>query len=342
MQTSYLDLYKILDIEKWQRLQDSLAQSTKLAIITVDYKGIPVTTHSCPRSFCQYVRKQPELLQYCFKCDSRGGLDAVRLNAPYIYLCHCNILDLAVPIMIDGKYIGAVMAGEVRLPPEEENRLEKILISTKALFTNDDLVQMYRDIPMATYAEVQQSANMLFEVSNYIVEEAINKNMILEMYSNLVENVEFREKSDFIAGYSQNNNQNVKKAVDSAITNAYIKSDNSAICKNPVLRPAFDYIYENKGGSVMQKQMANLCHISASHFSRLFVKEVGEGFSTFYSRLKVQWSKQLLEQTDLSIAQISERFGFTDSSYYIKIFRKYESITPAVYRKYYQDTRIME
>lgn len=195
MQTSYLDIRKILDIEKWQQLQNSIALSTKLAIITVDYKGVSVTRHSYPCSFCKYVRDQPELLNYCFKCDSRGGLEAARLNAPYIYLCHCNIIDLAVPIVIDGKYIGAVMAGEVRLPPDEENCLEKILISpTKALFENREVMRMYNDIPMAKFKDVEQCARMLFEISNYIVEEANKKNMILEMCSNLAGNKNLTNK----------------------------------------------------------------------------------------------------------------------------------------------------
>ena len=336
LKSGFMDLENILDIQKWQTLQDSLALVTKMAIITVDYKGIPITTHSHPCRFCQFVRSDPELLQYCYKCDSRGGLEAVRLNAPYIYLCHCNIIDIAIPIMIDGKYIGALMAGEVRLPKNEEAKLEKILISpSKNIFKNKEAARMYKDIPMSTYAEVRQCADMLFSMSNYIVEEAINKNHILEMYGNIANiNVSGESDSNNPSGLRQ-----IRKALGDAVTNAYIKttSENRMICKNRVLRPAFEYIYENKGKSISQKQMADICHISASHFSRLFAREVGEGFSTFLSRLKVQWSKQLLEKTDLSITQISEELGFSDSGYFIKIFRKYENITPAVYRSYYLD-----
>ena len=38
----------------------------------------------------------------------------VRSNEPYIYLCHYNIVDVAVPIIIDGRYMGAIMAGTVK------------------------------------------------------------------------------------------------------------------------------------------------------------------------------------------------------------------------------------
>ena len=38
-----VELKNILDLEKWEKLQESLALSTRLAIILVDYKGRPVT-----------------------------------------------------------------------------------------------------------------------------------------------------------------------------------------------------------------------------------------------------------------------------------------------------------
>ncbi|MDO7203718.1 PocR ligand-binding domain-containing protein [Paraclostridium bifermentans] len=33
------------------------------------------------------------------------------MNKPYIYLCHYNIVDVAIPIIVDEKYIGAIMTG---------------------------------------------------------------------------------------------------------------------------------------------------------------------------------------------------------------------------------------
>ena len=343
MQTSNLNLNRILDVQKWQTVQDSIALVTKIATITVDYKGIPITKHSSPCSFCQFVRSQPELREYCFKCDSRGGLEAVRINAPYIYLCHCGIVDLAIPIMIDEKYIGAIMMGEIRLPKDEEDNLERILVSPlKKLLAADDVMQMYNEIPRTSLIEVQQIAKMVFDMSNYIVTEAINKNLILDMYGEIASLSHTDDQRKIADGYLFDNIQHVKKALGSAITNAYVKSDIRSICKNPVLRPAFDYIYRNKGEDITQKQMADICFISTSHFSRLFAKEVGEGFSSFISRLKVQWSKQLLEKTGLPITQISEELGFNDSSYFIKTFKKYENVTPAIYRKYYRETEDLE
>jgi len=330
MRTNYMKLNRILDLKKWQILQDSLAQVTKLAIITVDHKGIPITAHSSPRPFCKYVRSDTRLEKFCHKCDSRAGLEAVRTNAPYIYLCHCKIVDLAIPIAIDDKYAGAIMAGQVRLPEGEDNTvLEQILVSPATdSFFSAEVQDMYEAIPILPYEEINRAACMLFDLCHYIVEEAMNKNLILEMYERILPH------SD---GYSLDNLEQVKRELGNAVTNAYIKTslDNQYACKNASLKPAFDYIYKNKGENISQKKVAYLCNMSTGHFSRLFAKETGGSFSAFLARQKIEWSKQFLEKTELSITQISDELGFSEPGYYIKTFKKYENITPSTYRKYH-------
>ena len=100
MKTQDLDLKTILDIPMFEHLQDALAKATGTAIITVDYKGTPVTKHSCRTEFCSVIRENPVSRKRCYKCDALAGLEAVRLNRPYIYLCHCGIVDVAVPVMV--------------------------------------------------------------------------------------------------------------------------------------------------------------------------------------------------------------------------------------------------
>ena len=62
-----MNLDKILDLKKWRNLQDSLALVTKLAIVTVNYKGVPISQHSGVRSFCETMRKDPNTAKLCEK-----------------------------------------------------------------------------------------------------------------------------------------------------------------------------------------------------------------------------------------------------------------------------------
>lgn len=339
----HLLIHKILDIPRWSRIQDSLAAVTKLAMLTVDYKGIPVTTYSSCQSFCEQVRSDPELLPYCQTCDSRGGLEAVQLNVPYVYLCHFNIIDMVIPIIIDNKYIGAVMAGQVKLSdPENGTALEQLVTlrnTSLQQLKNGRLQPHYDNIPTMTYDEVMKIANMLFLLCHYMIEEALNKKLLIEMFERSASPDQARNISTLLPGYTIKNMESIKKEMTNAIAESYLKSTSSDEdhCTNTVLKPAFDYIYTNKSESVSLQHMAKLCRISTSYFSRLFTRETGENFTTHVARLKINWAIQLLDLTDMPVAQISEALGFSEAGYFIKTFKKFEGITPAQYRKMYKE-----
>ncbi|HDK7176673.1 TPA: PocR ligand-binding domain-containing protein [Clostridium botulinum] len=336
-----LNLHKVIDLKKWVKLQDSLSLVTKAAIIIVDYKGNPVTKHSGCNKFCNAVRSNPNLVKYCQKCDSRGGLEAVRLNKPYIYLCHYNIVDIAIPIIIDGKYIGAIMAGQIKLSDNKDSDfLEQIVITPKnsmARHALEEFKEYYDEIPVLSLKEVKEIANMLFSLCNYLVEEALNKNLISEMYQKAITSGS-QINSNTLTGYTMRNIEHAKKEMSNALLNSYVKenlsSDSLDISVSNTLKPSIEYIYNHKSENITAKKMAEVCHISPSYFSRLFAKETGKSFSSFVSNLKIDWAKNLLEETDMHVNEISDELGFNETGYFIKIFKKYEGVTPFVYRKY--------
>lgn len=337
-----INLEKIINFKKWQKLQDDIFSVTNMAIISVDYKGNPVTKHSGCSKFCESVRNHPHMVKYCQKCDARGGLEAVRLNEPYIYLCHYNIIDVAIPIIIDGKYMGAIMAGQVKLLEDKTKDMEKIISTSHDSIANEVLEEFkdyYEELPILTYEQVKNIANMLSSLCNYLVEEALDKNLILEMYKKSISSNKILDSSTF-EGYTVNNIENIKREISNAMLDSYVPdSEVENINKNisSTLKPAIEYIYKNKSENITVEKLAKVCHVSQSYFSRLFSKEMGESFSNYISKLKIKWSKNLLEETDLTINEISEDLGFNETGYFIKIFKKYEGVTPSIYRKYYKN-----
>ncbi|MDU4860996.1 MAG: PocR ligand-binding domain-containing protein [Terrisporobacter othiniensis] len=339
MKKEKINLDQVIDFKKWQTLQDNLSLVTNMAIITVDYKGNPISKHSKCSRFCQSVRNHPQMVKYCQKCDSRGGLEAVRSNEPYIYLCHYNIVDVAVPIIIDGRYMGAIMAGQVKLSDNYAKDMEKIVDTSNDPLSIEVLEQYkkyYEQLPLLTYEEVQNIANMLSSLCNYLVEEALDKNLILEMYKKSIgSNKEIDE--DFFQGYSVDNIEKLKKGISNAMIDAYVSQYECDKKISSTLKPAIDYIYKNKSENITVENMAKVCHISQSYFSRLFSKEMGDSFSNYISKLKINWAKELLEESDMSVSQVSDELGFNEPGYFIKIFKKHEGVTPSVYRKYYKN-----
>lgn len=339
--SAHLKLDTIIDLEKWQKLQDSLSLVTNMAIITTDYKGVPVTKHSKCQSFCQAVRKDAVLSQYCQKCDARGGLEAVRLNKPYLYLCHFNIIDIAIPIIVSNQYIGAIMAGQVKLK-EPLLELEQIVTRpphTAADQTVQDLTDDYAAIPELSYEEITTISEMLYHLCNYIVEEAIHKNATIDMYKQALAVDKPLAGSLSLIDQSFRQMETLKKELENTLIDSKLHHMTSQrrIAKHSMLQPAFDYIDAHKNENHKLEEMASICHVSPSYFSRMFKKETGENFSIFLPRLKMEWAKQLLETTDMPIAAISNELGFSEPSYFIKTFKRFERITPAVYREVYQE-----
>ena len=329
-------LLSVLDVDKWQALQDALAVVTEMAIITVDYMGVPVTEHSLCSEFCKQVRSVPILNIECQKCDSRGGIEAARLKKPHIYRCHANILDAAIPIIVNNHYLGAIMIGQVLLIEEsEEAQLEIICETSKEkLDRYIESDQSHRlNLPRLSLSRVQMIVNMLFHLCNYIVEEAIEKNLALDIYTSVLGANQFQ--GDF-ARHGVEKLHNIKRKLDSAILDAHVtREDTESRQKvSSALRPAMDYIEAHKGQRCTLSQMAMLCHLSPSYFSRLFLREFGQSYSSYLLQSRIKWAKELLMTTDKDINEIATLVGFSDSGHFIRNFKKFEGTTPARFRKY--------
>ena len=60
---------------------------------------------------------------------------------------------------------------------------------------------------------------------------------------------------------------------------------------------------------------------------------MGETFTDYVNRRKVEWAKQKLRNSAESVSSIAFELGYVDTSYFIKVFKKFEGITPLAYRQ---------
>ncbi|ASA23268.1 AraC family transcriptional regulator [Paenibacillus donghaensis] len=71
--------------------------------------------------------------------------------------------------------------------------------------------------------------------------------------------------------------------------------------------------------------------ITPQYVSRLFKEQTGQGLHDYISRIRTAEAKLLL-QDGVTIEEISSRVGFSSSSAFIRVFKKYEGITPGRYK----------
>ena len=103
-------------------------------------------------------------------------------------------------------------------------------------------------------------------------------------------------------------------------------------CDSPILEPALHYINVNYAQKIWLDDMAELCNISSSYFSKLFNKLVGENFNNYISLVRIKKACDLLTNTSHPITVIALDVGFEDSSYFNKMFKHLTGMTPTYYR----------
>lgn len=311
MDSKFYQLNYILNIDKFQKIQDDISKATEMAIIAVDFKGNPVTKHSRCQSFCELVRADDKLNDLCEKCDSRGGLEAARIQKPYVYMCHMGVVDVAIPITVDDQYLGALMMGQIKLENESNTSQLERIVSKKFLMENCDypnIESLYATLPVMKLEKIHATAQMVFHMVNYMVEEAILKAKLNE----------------------RNRQLNLQPVVKEQIIEKEVVHE---VNKDLIIKPALDFMHAHCEKKIYLDDMAYKCNISSSYFSKLFKRDTGESFSTYLNKLKVKKAKEILDETDDPIINISLNLGYEDCGYFIKVFKKIVGTTPAQYRK---------
>lgn len=102
---------------------------------------------------------------------------------------------------------------------------------------------------------------------------------------------------------------------------------------NECVESTLSYLNENYHKKITLDDLAHETHTSKFHLRRLFCHAMGASPTEYLMRLRVSKAKELLRLSTLSISQISEKTGFETPSYFIKLFRKYENVTPNEFRK---------
>ncbi|MHB1653691.1 MAG: response regulator transcription factor, partial [Desulfitobacteriaceae bacterium] len=99
-----------------------------------------------------------------------------------------------------------------------------------------------------------------------------------------------------------------------------------------LVRQVMEYIEAHYVEDVSLTTVAAHVHLSPAYLSRIFSKKVGTGFSDYVVSVRLKAGKQRLQKFSETIDQIASALGFSSSSYFSSVFKKYEGVTPSEYR----------
>ncbi|WP_130837769.1 response regulator transcription factor [Lachnoclostridium sp. Marseille-P6806] len=91
------------------------------------------------------------------------------------------------------------------------------------------------------------------------------------------------------------------------------------------------YMEEHYREDISLHTLAQQVALSPNYTSNLFKKETGVNYSEYLNIVRIERAKELMRTTHLNVAEISDRVGFSEVSYFSRTFMKYAGIRPKKY-----------
>jgi two-component system response regulator YesN len=102
---------------------------------------------------------------------------------------------------------------------------------------------------------------------------------------------------------------------------------------HPTILEALNFIHQKYMDNITLNLIGDRIHINPVYFSRLFLKETGSTFIDYLTGYRLEQAQFLLRNTNLRTYEISERVGYKNSKYFLKLFKEKFHMTPGEYRK---------
>ena len=101
------------------------------------------------------------------------------------------------------------------------------------------------------------------------------------------------------------------------------------------LVPVVEYIAEHFQEVIELADLAEIAGISKSQFQREFSRLFGRSPSTYILEVRTSIARKLLENSEMSVLEISGHCGFYDQSHFSRQFKRCTGLRPMEYRKRY-------
>lgn len=101
---------------------------------------------------------------------------------------------------------------------------------------------------------------------------------------------------------------------------------------------AIRFIRENATKGILASEVVARAERAPSTLERRVKKLLGRTIKAEISRVRLVRAKLLLSETELPIASVSERTGFSEPKYFCEVFRKSEGVTPTEFRRRFRDS----
>lgn len=101
---------------------------------------------------------------------------------------------------------------------------------------------------------------------------------------------------------------------------------------NSALMKALDYINSNYTSAITMNDLCAVSGVSKQYLCLLFRNTLNSRPMEYIAKRRIQAAKELLTSSDKTVEEIACETGFCTASYFCKLFKKYEGITPSHFK----------
>ncbi len=99
------------------------------------------------------------------------------------------------------------------------------------------------------------------------------------------------------------------------------------------LENAIDYVEEKYAEAFKIIDLANKCHMSETHFRRIFQEKMNMTPIEYVNFVRVKKACELIDRTDISMEDVAEKVGFATPSTFNRNFRRIMGTSPYQWKK---------
>lgn len=202
---------------------------------------------------------------------------------------------------------------------------ESLLKSNKLDILKEELTLLFNQITIKGYSYLY-TYNLSVQIIGLISRECMDQNIVCESLSQHVLLETFSKIS------------NLEQCIDWFLKvidefGAHIQIRNTNIDQT-FIQDIIVYIKNNINAQLSLNSVAEHFGLSTGHLSRLFKEKVGIHFSDFVSQIKFEKATQLLiSNPSKKVSDIADELGYSNLTYFTKLFKERYGMTPTQYRK---------
>lgn len=169
-------LLRIFQRENLEKLLASMTEISGMSLFFIDYKGETVISSGIETAYCADVDNESSSCRECRTNLVLAAAKAAIKNEISLFRCPKGLVNMALPIVVDHQYLGALAGGRVRC---EEQSAFPVLIQEENDFVGDR--GKYMEIPVLTQKKIEALSKVFF----FMLKEMGEKETLREQISTL-------------------------------------------------------------------------------------------------------------------------------------------------------------